>query len=176
MDTWTQKFSHLIITTIIAALGMAIPLGLAGWGGYRVDVVVVIFFAGMLGAVANNYRRLFLIPRGADAHDLLKEPQATVQFYLSAFIGGLFGLVAYVAFAADILSGGALFPHFVGPSACFKGIATLLHSVHPEKNLDAAKALLWGFIAGFSEKLIPNFLDKAVEEAQAQEKKRKRDG
>jgi hypothetical protein len=38
----------------------------------------------------------------------------------------------------------------------------------PEKTLDAAKALLWAFIAGFSEKLIPNILDKLAQQAETE--------
>jgi hypothetical protein len=35
---------------------------------------------------------------------------------------------------------------------------------NPATNQDAAKAIVWAFIAGFSEGLVPNFIDKIVKE------------
>ena len=37
--------------------------------------------------------------------------------------------------------------------------------VNPATNQDAAKVILWAFIAGFSEGLVPNFIDKIAREA-----------
>ena len=61
---------------------------------------------------------------------------------------------------------GALFPKFTQTGTAYTGVGTFLNTIGPETNLDTAKALIWAFIAGFSERFIPNILDRLVAQAE----------
>ena len=65
------------------------------------------------------------------------------------------------------LLGGELFPHFSSTDDAFETMSLFLTKVKPLTNLDTGKVLIWSFVAGFSEKLIPNVLDRLANEAAA---------
>ena len=88
--------------------------------------------------------------------------QAIIQVYVSPLVAGIFALVLYAIFLTEIITG-ALFPAFKGTEATYDSVRQLLIGITPDQRLDAAKALLWAFIAGFSERMVPNILDRLVE-------------
>ncbi|MBI4538874.1 MAG: hypothetical protein HY704_05100 [Gemmatimonadetes bacterium] len=164
VNLWSSKFLHVIITTVVCLASMAILLGLATTG-YDPGLLSIVFCAGTLGAIANNYRRFFRIPsHGGTVSELLGSRLVTVQLYLSPLIGGLFAVVLYAMFMSGILSG-VLFPKFPNVDVRYTDVTTFLMSTTPENNLDAAKVLLWSFLAGFAEKFVPNIVDKIVKDS-----------
>jgi hypothetical protein len=126
--------------------------------------IFFIFMAGTVGGVANNYRRLQQLPLDTTEelppaiHRLL-----TVQIYLSPIVGGVFASVLYLIFMSGILQGD-FFPAFQSESAPFIDTPTFADVTLPKTNRDAAKALIWAFIAGFAEGFVPNFIDKIAKE------------
>jgi hypothetical protein len=67
-------------------------------------------------------------------------------------------VLLYGVFLSGLLSGD-FFPAFGDcASAGFFGIRDL-SECSPATNADAAKALIWAFIAGFGENFVPNFID-----------------
>ena len=53
--------------------------------------------------------------------------------------------------------------------SCFSAIATVYEFAYntvPETNLDAAKAIVWAFVAGFAEGFVPNFIDKLINDTE----------
>lgn len=155
---------HLLIVTItvVCATGLA-GLLLANSEQYS-SLIVMVFMAGTIGGVANNYRRLYLLPTDAavltdsDASRLL-----TIQLYISPWIGGIFAVVMYGIFAAGALQG-ELFPEFQAINERFTTASAFADLLVPATNIDAAKAILWAFVAGFAELLVPNFIDKLTRE------------
>ena len=80
------------------------------------------------------------------------------QFYVSLLFSGILGFIAYGLFASSLLQG-TCFPsskHMEHPMSPWQ---TLLTLASPATNLDAAKAVIWAFIAGFSERFVPNAID-----------------
>ena len=55
---------------------------------------------------------------------------------------------------------GDFFPDFQGVEEAFMDMPHFVDITLPKTNDDAAKALICAFIAGFSEGLVPNFIDK----------------
>ena len=77
-----------------------------------------------------------------------------------ALIGGIAAAILYLIFQANLLQG-APFPTIdcVAPDKKCPGLGALLENYRPQAPADFAKAILWGFIAGFAERLVPDLLE-----------------
>jgi hypothetical protein len=127
---------------------------------------------GALGAFFSALTRLYSfneLPRVLIDSDF-KLPRLQLFMYslIPPIVGAIAALVLYMAFAANLITGD-LFPHFACnepsgtpsslPADCSK-FGSLLSSVDdPTKAADFAKVLVWSFIAGFAERLVPSTLD-----------------
>ena len=161
-----RLYWHLLYGAAIAFGGLATLMLLARFGAYS-DVMMLIFFAGSVGAVVNNYFRLAkMIDAKAAPTDDGQERLAIIQMYVSMLIAGILAFVAYGLFLSGILKG-SLFPNFKNTEAAYTSVTCMLLSLGPETNLDAAKSILWAFMAGFSERFIPNIIDTLVAKAKA---------
>lgn len=160
-----RQYLHLMTTAFIAFGGLTAVLLSARYALYA-NVLTALFFAGSAGAVVNNYFRLARIAAHPEttAADFQRNA-VTIQMYVSLLLSGILGFVAYGLFLSGLLQG-ELFPKFSNLSGDYESLEKLLVGVAPEKNIDAAKALFWSFIAGFSERFIPNILDTIVAKAE----------
>lgn len=152
-----RYYKHLAISGLISFGGLALVL-LLQTIPLMSNIMTAIFFAGSVGAVINNYYRLArLHDSGAIAH--ISQPRVIVtQFYVSLLFSGILGFIAYGLFASSLLQGD-LFPKFKHMEHPYVSLQTLLTLASPATNLDAAKAVIWAFIAGFSERFVPNAID-----------------
>lgn len=121
---------------------------------------MAIFITGAGGGIISTYFRL----KGVVSARV--EANAILQIYISPIIAGLLGWICYAFFITDMLSG-PLFPEFVNKEHEYNGLKSVFQ-IQPQHTIDAAKALLWAFIAGFSEKMIPNILDKLSHQAETE--------
>lgn len=122
-------------------------------------------FTGMLGGCVSALARLYSVSwiNGiATGTDNLGDTffSLLLNFILAILEGGLFAVILYTVFLGHIVSG-SLFPVFQTITEANKGDFKLYH-IYFEQGLashaDFAKALVWGFIAGFSERLVPDFI------------------
>lgn len=118
-----------------------------------IPLTLAIFLTGAGGGVISTYFRL------KDVAPTQIEPHEILQIYISPVIAGLLGWICYAFFLTQMLQG-PLFPKFVELDKVRYENLTSVFLIVPQSPLDAAKALLWAFVAGFSEKLIPNILDQ----------------
>lgn len=121
--------------------------------GNSVSLLLVVFLAGAAGGVISNYFRIRDLP----AQNI--GTNAIIQIYITPLIAGLLSWVAYAICLSGLLQG-SLFPVFAGGDVAYENLEQMFSVVRPNTTLDVAKVLLWSFIAGFFEKLIPNILDK----------------
>lgn len=166
MRSLPYQAMHLLIVTIavVTATGV-VALVLANSERYS-SLITMVFMAGTIGGVANNYRRLYLLPADVRAlQDHAAQRVLIIQLYLSPWIGGVFAVALYGVFAAGVVQG-ALFPDFQTADDPFQTAYTFADQLVPATNGDAAKSLLWAFIAGFAEYLLPNFIDKLAKDRQ----------
>jgi hypothetical protein len=141
--------------------------------GRAVSVILMTVYAGTLGAAVSIARRVkdaSSVPLG-DTDPVIRLStivNGDVGIELSMIIGSTFALVLYflcVTGVVDQIIATNLLPRF--PSACdtatdndCNNIVRTFAGLIPVTSADLAKLLIWCFIAGFAEKLVPDILDK----------------
>jgi len=86
------------------------------------------------------------------------------QILLIPVYGGIFALVLYLGFLSRIVEG-PLFPSFAGPAfsqpiPSTQDVAAFFAQTYPATGADLTKLLFWSFLAGFSERFVPQILDR----------------
>lgn len=133
-------------------------------------LLATVMLTGALGAFFSALTRLYSfkeLPRVLIERKLtLPTMQLLMYSLIPPVVGAIAALVLYLAFAGNLITGD-LFPHFTcnetsqnaqNAIECQK-FGSLLSSDHPRFAQDFAKVIVWSFIAGFAERLVPNTLD-----------------
>jgi len=135
-----------------------------------VPLYFVIITAGMLGAVTSFLRRLqavlTAVPHSDQSSDLSALAYEKRAALMSLMVGGVFAMVLYLLFAAGLSElSGELGPKFAFPAEYDAGGVDFLEFVlyvGPKEGADYAKVVVWAFIAGFFESLVPDVLDRVA--------------
>lgn len=155
----TRLYWHLLAGAVIAFGSLAAVLFLARFGLYG-EVMTLIFCSGAVGGVVNNYFRLAKLTE-VEGDQKASSPLMITQMYVTIVIAGILAIVVYGLFLSGLVQG-SLFPEFENTTQSYGGLTEMLLGLAPRTNLDAAKAILWGFIAGFSERFVPNIIDSII--------------
>lgn len=164
----------LFLATIVVILVVAVPLWISRDEGKEaaIDTILLVLFAGALGAFVSALQRAHSFENLTPA--LLKEHAASdlswflyIYALIPPLIGAISAVVIYVFFQSQVVST-AIFPEFICklPEASTPdGCNELNHFFEygPKGMSDYAKCLVWGFAAGFSERLVPNLVAKLAE-------------
>lgn len=135
-----------------------------------VPLYFVIVVAGMLGAVTSFLRRLQAVLTAAPSSDQSSDLSALAYekraALMSLMVGGVFAMVLYLLFAAGLSDlAGELAPKFAFPAEYgAAGVDFLEFALYvgPKEGADYAKVVVWAFIAGFFESLVPDVLDRVA--------------
>jgi hypothetical protein len=174
IDAYKQMLTSLFLGTLISLiLGFLLFLPFL-WGyffsgntGTRdPPLLATVMLAGALGAFFSALTRLYSfneLPKVLiDSNFTLPTVQLLMYSLIPPVVGAIAALVLYLAFAGNLVSGD-LFPHFTcsDPAAHVEchTFGSLLSSDQPILATDFAKVIVWSFIAGFAERLVPNTLD-----------------
>ena len=170
----TYQFSGTLVLVAVLAVGLLGSYFIAA--NWQPPVLVLITLAGMLGAFFSALIRLYNVDQLSVA--IVSETVAQLGgWHLFIYsltppvIGAIASVVLYIAFVGGVLAGG-LFPTMECKGA-LKGCVELvevLNNYGPKAAPDYGKALLWAFIAGFSERLVPDTLQSLVAKAEEQRK------
>jgi len=158
-----NQATHVAIVIILVVVAMTtvsflIPFLNAGYEA-------LIFVAGTVGGAVNSFRRVqSLTTAKAQGSNAMTERLVTIQIYVSPIVGGVFAFTLYLIFMAGFLKG-SFFPAFAGVDESYAGYKEFAKVSVPETNADVAKAIVWAFIAGFAEGLVPNFISKIAQKA-----------
>jgi len=114
----------------------------------------LVILCGVLGGLISMLRRLQALPPGSTPlFDTIALNAGQLGIGLAPIYGGIFAMVLYLVFLSGILdtviastAGNTVFPRFSDAT--------------PKATSDYAKLLVWAFIAGFAEQLVPDVLNR----------------
>lgn len=162
----------LFLATLLLVVFTTISLVISDSTGEKIlPTLVIVVIAGVLGSFVSALNRIYsskdVFPK-AKYKDFLKGANGYLIAYstIPPLVGAISAAVLYVIFAGQIISG-ALFPTFacsVGENGC-TSFELFLQYWSPKDPQDYAKAIVWGFIAGFSERFVPDILNKVATDA-----------
>jgi len=131
---------------------------MSGGDTESVPISVFVGLAAIVGSAVNQ-------PFRTDDGSMDYASQA-LYFAWKCSVAAAFALVLYLVFMGGIISGG-LFPEFPNRTEGYNGIRCFVLNVNPGTNADFAKLLAWSFVAGFSEKFVPNLIAKLEGQSRA---------
>jgi len=125
-------------------------------------ILVLVVLAGALGALFSALTRLYSLRQlpAAIVWGSLNRPKGEylLVFCLVPPIVGMIGATFFYVFMQSGIIAGNVFVNFTCERLIeCEGLGCLL-SYSPCLPADYAKAVVWGFVAGFSERMIPNIL------------------
>jgi hypothetical protein len=129
-----------------------------------VPPLVFVVVAGAMGALVSFTQRVQSAPAYlnplADLYELSRQRAMVPLLVASGILGAL---LLYVSVCAHLIEG-SLFPTIHSSPTTTSSVDTLafLTQTGPESGTDYAKLLLWSFVAGFSERFIPNTLQRFI--------------
>jgi len=152
---------RLILMTLCGLLLVGAFFGATLIFGKRFMVSWACFGCGLIGGFVSIQQRLKQIPDP----ELELLSRSWFQILLVPVYGGVFALVLYLAFLGGIIEG-AMFPRFSVPEFAVPpssdDMKKLFTSTYPTAGVDLAKLIFWSFIAGFSERFVPQIISKTT--------------
>ncbi len=164
-------------TTAVAALIIVLAIGLdidaqtataIAKTPVRIPIMPLVVLAGILGACFSVLQRVQRSWANDPLLALLHLRNARAHIFLSILTGAIASVVMFAIFAGDMISG-SLFPKIVNSAKAEEGgmllVIDFLRSTGPATYGDYGRLLVWAFIAGFAERMVPDILDRFVASA-----------
>ena len=123
--------------------------------------LVLVLFIGAMGGLCSMQQRYQSTPRDGDPVDnVLLLQQSWSRLFMPAISGAIFAALLYFIIIGGLLSG-ELFPKINAQTPVAS--ETMLHAIkvnRPNTVADYAKLVIWAFLAGFAERLVPDTLTR----------------
>jgi hypothetical protein len=127
--------------------------------GDKSFLTLIVFAAGLGGGFVSIQQRI----HDVSDEELLYLARSWPSVLLIPIYGGIFALILHVIFISGILDGG-MFPEYYvckfDDPPNITNLKDFFKSVLPLSGQDTAKMIFWSFCAGFSERLVPQIIQK----------------
>lgn len=154
----------LLIYVGISLLITVLLFSISFFGKGRFLVSWLVFQCGIIGGFVSIQQRL----KDIDKEELALLAESWTSILLIPVYGGVFSLLLYIVFLAKVLQG-SLFPEFYIPEfstvVSDYDIQRLLTQCYPKTGPDFAKLIFWSFVAGFSERFVPQIISNITSKA-----------
>lgn len=118
------------------------------------QTAALVILCGILGGLISMLRRLQDMPTGSTPLiDTVALNAGQFGIGLAPVYGSIFAMVLYLVFLSRLLDS------IIAPTAQ-AAVFPIFSDATPATTADAAKLLVWAFIAGFAEKLVPDVLNR----------------
>jgi len=166
LSAYKQILTFQFLGTMILAVAFSTWLLIAHFVGSEVPVLVVVVLLGILGAFFSALTRLYKVDEAGAALisptvEHLGGRYLLMYSFVPPVIGAIAAVVLYLIFLAKLVEGG-LFPNISCVAGNCETIQDMMHSYLPATPPDFGKVMVWSFVAGFSERLVPDLLQTLV--------------
>lgn len=154
----------LFALTVLCLIGLSLLLYCLKFGttGSRTYLITYVFIAGLIGGFVSIQQRL---PK-TDSIELRELSLSWSSLLLIPVNGGIFAIVLHVLFISGIIEG-SLFPEYhqvaIDQQNLTRSFADFLTYTFPKDGPNIAKLIFWSFVAGFSERFVPQIIRKTAE-------------
>ena len=140
---------------------------------FSIPVLVMVMLCGAMGGLISTYRRLQGLPlEGNPAVNLVTLNRSAKFTLLAPFIGSIFALVLFFLLVSGLIKGD-IFPAIDTPESPLAdqvGFNKFIMETGPRTGIDFAKMMVWSFVAGFAERLVPDAIERLTSAASKEEK------
>lgn len=169
LSLWATGIAAGILAVGVSAFWWLCPASDAGSApDSGMPMLPVVLLCGALGGAISVYERIQ--QAGANGNPASRVFYIASQWgsvYLAPILGAMFAIVLYVTIASGLI-GGQIFPSIsTGPPKAGTDVATTSTTIAafatwagPKEGVDVAKVLVWSFLAGFAERLVPDTLNR----------------
>jgi hypothetical protein len=148
---------RLTIMTVVALAIIGSIFAVTLIFGKRFMVSWACFGCGLIGGFVSIQQRI----KNVEVEELELLSRSWFQILLIPVYGGIFALVLYLALLSRIVEG-SLFPTFSVPAFSIPpttdDMKNMFVNTFPATGVDFAKLVFWCFVAGFSERLVPQII------------------
>jgi hypothetical protein len=130
-----------------------------------IPALLPVVIAGAIGGFVSVQQRIQSAPTGGDAiRGVLSLYDGWFSVYLSPLTGAISATILYLLFLGDFLKG-SMFPEIDAKGVAGRVIdfQAFFSTIGPKDGVEYAKLIIWAFIAGFAERLVPDTLNRLVE-------------
>lgn len=153
---------RLILMTAASLVVFGAVFGISYYFNERLMLTWLGFLCGIIGGFVSIQQRI----KSVSDEELALLTKSWFQVLLVPIFGGVFSLVLYCIFLAEIISGN-MFPEFYIPKATnavpdTNFMIDIFTKTYPLTGQDFAKFLFWSFVAGFSERFVPQIVNNVA--------------